>query len=423
MKEEFIHYLWEHQLFTPNLSTTNGEDLSVLKAGNHNLDSGPDFFNGRIRLGNTIWAGNIEIHTKSSDWFAHHHQDDPAYENIILHVVYTDDKPVFRKNGEPIPTLELKNNFDPLIYTKYCDFLKSDRWIACEHQVSGIGYFKLYAWLDSLMVERLNQKANLIEEELIKTGNNLQEVFYRKLARNFGFKTNSGVFELLATYLPLKLLAKHKDNLMQIEALLFGTAGMLDEKINDEYPRQLLHEYNFLSAKYDIQPIDKKLWKFMRMRPSNFPTIRISQFAQLIYRSSALLNKILETDKLSNVTNLLKVTTSDYWIDHFRFDKKSKLKTKTLGASSVNLIMINTIIPFLFVYGKLKHDDSLKQNAIGWLEQIKPETNSIIRNFSSLGLKPHNAMHSQALIQLKNQYCDSKRCLECRIGHELLKPT
>lgn len=423
MKEDFIHYLWKYQLLFPNLITTTGENLSVLKPGTYNTDSGPDFFNGRIRIGETTWAGNIEIHLKSSDWYSHRHENDPAYENIILHVVLHDDKPVPRKNGDLIQTLVLKDKFDPTIYSKYCAFLKSNKWIACENQIENVDYLKRMSWIDSLMVERLNQKAKLIEAELKKTNNDLQEVFYRKLARNFGFKTNSDAFELLATLLPIKVISKHKDDVTQIEALLFGTAGMLDSKFKDDYPCRLQKEYEFLSGKYSTKTIDKKLFKFMRMRPGNFATIRISQFAQLIHRSSALLSQILEIEKLSNATNLLEVTASDYWINHFRFDIKSESKIKTLGSSSINLIMINTIIPFLFVYGKLKHDEILQQKAISWLEKLKAENNSITRNFSRLGIKPSNAMHSQALIQLKNEYCTKKRCLECRIGHEILKPS
>lgn len=421
MKEDFIHYLWKYQLLFPHLKTTTGEKVSVLKPGTHNFDSGPDFFNGRIRIGDTIWAGNIEIHLKSSDWYSHRHQDDPAYENIILHVVLNNDKIVTRINNDQIPTLELKDKFDPAIYSRYYSFLNSDKWIACENQFTDVDYFKRMSWLDSLMVERLNQKAELVENELKNTGNDLQEVFYRKLARSFGFKTNSDTFELLAAQLPLKIIAKHKNDVKQIEALLFGIAGMLGKKFKDDYPTQLQKEYKFLSGKYSLKSIDKKLWKFMRLRPGNFPTIRISQFAQLIHRSSALLSQILETEKLSNATNLFKVTASDYWNNHFRFDVKSESKIKTLGSSSVNLIAINTIIPFLFVYGKLKHDEHLQQKAIDWLDQLKAENNSITRNFSKLGLKPSNAMQSQALLQLKNKYCDQKRCLECRIGHEILK--
>jgi len=422
MKEDFIHYLWKHQLFVPKLITTENNILEVLKPGVVNIDSGPDFFNARIRLSGTTWAGNIEIHVNSSDWFTHNHEIDPAYDNIILHVVYTDDKPVRRKNEELIPTLELKHFVEPAIYEKYYKFINSKKWIPCENQILEVDYFKRMSWYDNLLIERLTEKAAIIEEELIKTGNDLQEVFYRKLARNFGFKTNSLAFEILASKIPLKLLSKHKNELNQIEALLFGASGLLDKSFSDKYPNELLTEFSFLKEKYGIHSMDEKLWKFMRMRPSNFPTIRISQFSNLIYKSSALISRILESDKLSHVVNLLKVSASAYWTDHFRFEVKSESRKKLLGVASINLIVINTIVPYLFVYGKRSHDESLIQKAVNWLEQINSENNSITRQFSKIGIKPANAMQSQALIQLKNEYCSKKRCLECRIGHELLKP-
>lgn len=422
MKEDFIHYLWKHQLFVPKLKTTENNILEVLKPGLVNTDSGPDFFNARIRLADTIWAGNIEIHVNSSDWYAHSHQSDPAYDNIILHVVYADDKPVKRINGELIPTLELKHFVEPSIYIKYCEFINSKKWIPCENQILDVDYFKRMSWFDNLLIERLNKKATAIEDELSKTGNDLQEVFYRKLARNFGFKTNSLAFEILASKIPLKLLSKHKNELSQIEALLFGASGLLDKSLTGNYPSKLLKEYSFLKEKYGLVEMDKKLWKFMRMRPSNFPTIRISQFSNLVYKSSALISQILESEKLSHVKDLLKVSASDYWTDHFRFDVKSESRKKLLGKTSIHLIMINTIVPYLFVYGKRSHDEGLMQKAVNWLEQLNSENNTITRQFSKIGIKPSNAMQSQALIQLKNEYCNKKRCLECRIGHELLKP-
>jgi hypothetical protein len=421
MNEEFLHYLWKNKLIFSEVYTTSGGHLVILNTGQHNTDSGPDFFNGRIKLGETTWAGNIEIHINSSDWYIHHHQDDRAYDSIILHVVFNDDKPIKRTNGEAVPTLELKNNFDTSIYLRYRSFLESDRWIPCEHQIGRVGHFQQYAWLDNLMIERLDQKAGLIEQELKKTNNDLQEVFYRKLARNFGFRTNADTFESLASSLPLKILSKHKSNLLQIESLLYGQAGMLKRNYKDDYPNELKTEYLFLAGKYNLKAINNRSWKFMRMRPSNFPTIRISQFSQIIYKSSGLLNQILEAKKLTDVVNLFQTETSPYWEDHFRFDKKSPKKPKCLGLSSIHLLLINTIIPFLFVYGKVKHDDRLQQKAVDWLELIKAEQNSITRKFSAIGLKPKNAMHSQALLQLKMNYCDYKRCLECRIGHELLR--
>lgn len=421
MNEEFIHYLWKHQLFFPNQTTTTNEALSVVKSGEQNFDSGPDFFNGRIKLGNTIWAGNIEIHINASDWYTHKHQHDEAYDNIILHVVYNNDKIIHRKNGEVIPTLELKNKFDHRIFENYRNFLESGNWIPCERSIAQIGHFQQLSWFDSLMVERLNDKASTIEEELGKLNNDFQEVFYRKLARNFGFKTNGDAFEALASSLPLKVLVKHKTDLRQIEAMLYGQAGLLSSAFRDDYAKSLYDEYQFLAQKYNLNNISRRRWKFMRMRPSNFPTIRISQFSQVIYKSSGLINQILESTKLEDVIQLFTTETSSYWTTHFRFDKESPPKTKKIGLPSIRLLLINTVIPFLFVYSKVKQEESFRQKAIDWLEKLKAEDNTITRKFSGIGLKPVNAMQSQALLQLKLSYCDYKRCLECRFGYELIK--
>lgn len=420
MNEDFLIYLWTYQLIDLNLKTTDEEDVAVQKPGLRNTNSGPDFFNGKVKIGDTTWAGNIEIHIYSSDWHKHQHQLDPAYDNIILHVVYQDDKPVIRKNNEKIPTIELKGKFNDSILSEYKRFLASEKWIPCEDMFHQVSIFDKLAWLDKLMAERLEQKATSILEELQHSKLNFQEVFYRKLARNFGFHTNADTFERLAVSLLFKILSKHKSSLFQLETLLYGQAGFLEKQFKDEYPNQLRQEYVFLANKYSLMPIDKKLWKFMRLRPTNFPTIRISQFAQLLFKSSALISQILETSKLSSVTQLLKVGASEYWINHYRFDVQSPTRKKTLGAASINLIMINTVIPFLFVYGNIKNDPSLQNKALAWLEKLPPEQNNITRRFSELDLKPGNTMQSQALLQLKTHYCDQKRCLHCRIGHKLL---
>ena len=419
MNEEFLSYLWSNQLFTAD-KTASGENLSVLNPGQQNTDSGPDFFNAMIKIGDTTWAGNVEIHSRSSDWQKHQHENNPAYDNIILHVVFEDDKPVFRQNNERIPTLVLKNKFNESILQKYQAFISSSKWIACEDTIGNINHFDRLSWFDKLMAERLEQKAAQILKELANSNNDFHETFYRKLARNFGFNTNGDAFESLAASLPLKILAKYNNNLLQIEALLFGQAGLLNIKFAEQYPGQLYKEYLFLAEKHKLKPIDSKRWKFMRMHPANFPTIRISQFANIIFRSSGLLHKILETNKLTDVVALFKTQASPYWTAHFRFGKKTKPKIKSLGLSSINLLLINTIIPFTFVYGKQTASDDLMEKAVGWLEQIKSENNTIIRNFKDRGVNAQNAMQSQALIQLKNNYCDKKRCLECRIGYLLL---
>ena len=419
MNEEFLSYLWSNQLFIAD-KISSGEKLSILRTGQQNTDSGPDFFNAMVKIGETTWAGNIEIHVRSSDWYRHHHESDPAYDNIILHVVFEDDKPIYRNNGELIPTLVLNRKFNESIFTKYQAFIRSGKWIACEDSISKVNYFDRLSWFDKLMAERLEEKAAQVHSELSNSQNDFQEVFYRKLARNFGFKTNGDIFELLATSLPLRLLLKHNNNLLQIEALLFGQAGLLRMSFAEKYPEQLYKEYLFLAKKYNLSPIDAKPWKFMRMRPANFPTIRISQFANIIYRSSGLLHKILETEKLSDVVALFKIQASPYWTTHFRFGKETKPKVKELGIASIHLLLINTIIPFTFVYGKQTGSEVLMEKAVNWLEQIKAENNSITRHFKDRGIKANNAMQSQALIQLKNNYCDKKRCLECRIGYLLL---
>ncbi len=419
MNEEFLNYLWANQLFKVD-KTTEGEDFSVLNPGQRNKDSGPDFFNARIRIGDTSWAGNVEIHIHSSDWFRHRHDKNSSYDNIILHVLFEDDKPVRRKNNEIIPTIVLANKFDEHIFKMYDAFVRSTKWIACEDSISSTNHFDRLAWFDTLMAERLEEKTQAVQKELDISENDFHEVFYRKLARNFGFNTNADVFESLATSLPLRILAKHNNNLVQIEALLYGQAGLLSTKYTENYPEQLYKEYLFLSEKYNLKPIDSKRWKFMRMRPANFPTIRISQFANIIHRSSGLLHKMLETEKLTNVVALFKTQASTYWTSHFRFGKKTSSKPKELGASSINLLLINTIIPFTFVYGKQTASDALMEKSIHWLEEIKAENNSIIRNFKARGIQAQNAMQSQALIQLKHNYCDKKRCLDCRIGYLLL---
>jgi hypothetical protein len=420
IKEDFLIYLWLNQLINPNIQTTDGEDIIVLNKGQRNTDSGPDFVHAKIKIGETTWAGNIEIHVKSSDWHKHKHQNDPVYDNIILHVVYQNDKKITRANNETIPVLELESFFDKKIIDRYLSFIDSGKWIPCENLITKVNHFEKLMWFDTLMTERLEQKTDKIIVDLETTNNDLQETFYHKLAEIFGFRTNAYPFEQLAASLPLKLLAKHASEKLQIEALLFGQAGMLENSYQDEYPALLQKEYKFLADKYHLQPIDKKLWKLMRMRPANFPTIRISEFATIIFQLSANFNQLLEAKKMNDVVLLLKSETNSYWNNHFQFDKKVAFRKKKLGNSSINLVLINAVIPFLFVYGKIKGSQEIQDRAIQWLEKIKAENNVIIRKFVSLGIKPENAMHSQALLQLKKEYCDKKRCLDCRIGHFLL---
>jgi len=433
MTEEFLWHIWKFRLFdNSDLKTTDGESIQILKVGEHNSDSGPDFFNARIKIGGTEWAGNVEIHTNASDWHKHKHTTDKAYDNIILHVVHEADETISRKSGEEIPTLELKDKIPQNIYGKYLQFKSSKDWIPCEKQIASVDKFTLNNWLDRLLVERLERKSKVITDSLKQNKNNWEETFYQMLARNFGQKINSEPFELLAKALPVSVLAKHKNNLLQIESLLFGTAGMLSPsptlpqgkgagKQHDEYFIELQKEYKFLKSKFKLKPIDSSLWKFMRLHPPNFPTIRISQFANLIYKSSHLLSRILETSSVKQIISLLETETSEYWQIHYRFDKQSPKRTKKLGSDSINTIIINSIIPFLFVYGKEKGQEKFCDNALSFLEKLSPENNSIISKWKSIGVPAKSSYETQALLQLKNEYCSKKRCLECGVGNALLK--
>jgi len=422
MTEEFLHHVWKFRLFDQlQLTTTNNEPVEIVKVGEHNLDAGPDFFNAKIKVGTTVWAGNVEVHINSSDWKKHNHQNDKAYDNIVLHVVYNADKPLYRVSGELIPTIEIKDKIDKKLYQNYLNFKSNQDWIPCEKTISTVPRLIVNSTIDRLLLERLERKSKSVKDSLALNNNNWEETFYQLLARNFGFKTNAEPFELLAKSLPSVVLAKHKTSLLQIEALLFGQAGFLNQDYSDKYVQQLQNEYSFLTKKFKLKSMDKHLWKFLRMRPHNFPTIRIAQFAYLIYNSSHLFSKIISTEKYSDLNKLMDTTVSEYWQSHFNFDKSSTKRTKQLGTDSFNNILINTVVPFLFVYGKQKDEEKYVERALKFLEQTKGEMNSIITKWKSLEIPVNTAYSTQALLQLKNEYCNHKKCLNCSIGNYLIK--
>lgn len=418
--ERFMEYIWQFKFFGTAIKTQEGVPLTVLHPGIKNHDSGPDFFNAKIRIGKTLWAGNVEIHVKSSDWYLHGHHNDSSFDNIILHVVHQNDTPVKRKNDEVIPTLELKDKIDPELIEKYKNLLGSLKWIPCQGLLGELPFYLLTSYFDALMIERLENRAQKIEMELEATGNNFHEVFYRNFLTAFGFKINNVAFELLAKSLPVNLLTKHTDNPTQLEALLFGQAGMLKTIYTEEYPKSLQREYNFLKTKYNLEPVDNKIWKFMRSRPQNFPSVRIAQFANIMVNTDGNLASMLRITNIKNLESLLTAGVSEYWTSHYRLGTPSAKRQKRLGRSSVDLLLINSVIPFMFVYAKHQNDINLQRSALDWLENIRPENNVIIRRFASLGILASSATQSQALLQLKANYCDNKKCLECRIGHYLL---
>jgi len=402
------------------LHSSLGEKIQIIKTGDHNHDAGPDFLNARIKVGETEWAGNVEIHVGSSEWNEHHHQHDSGYNNVILHVVYENDAEVFHQDGRPVPTLEVKKLFDQKIYESYQSLMQSAAWIPCENQIRRVNSLTISQWLHRLMIERLEEKVQPIILSLEENQNNWEETFYQSIAAAFGAKVNAEPFRLLARSLPVKILAKHKSSLFQLEALLFGVAGFLDEKFSDEYPNKLKKEFDFLKKRHQLPPIKKHIWKFLRLRPANFPTIRIAQFAQLVYNSIHLLSKIVESGNAKSLFQLFDCETSEYWLDHYRFDKISAKKKKRLGEDAIELILINTVAPFLFVYGKLHDDENLVSRTLKLLEEIPAEKNNIISHWKQTGVETKSAFDSQALLQLKNVYCKNFRCLECAIGHKIL---
>ena len=422
MNEDFLHYIWKYRIFDSKvLTTTSGDVLEIIKPGEHNTNGGPDFLNARIKIGETIWAGNVEIHLNSSDWERHNHHKDKAYDNIILHVVHDNDKCILRSNKEPIPVFELNELVPHNIFSKYKDIINSKHWIPCQGLIRQADSLIVATWMDRLLVERLEQKSEAVNQTLHLLKNNWEHAFYIHTARNFGFKLNSTPFEMLAKSTPLQHLSKHKNNLIQLEAMLFGQAGLLGKNIHESYPSLLQQEYTVLKQKFNFSPISGHLWKFLRLQPSGFPTIRIAQFASLINKSSHLFSKILEAKKIHEIEILFDSECSEYWQTHYVFGKASPKRSKKLGKAAIDNIIVNTIVPFLFIYGIKKKEDKFKERAIRFLEQLEGEKNSVITKWKLLGIPVKTASNTQALLELKNNYCNNKKCLNCGIGNFLLR--
>lgn len=422
MTETFLFHTWQCRLFNNNnLFTPEGEPVQVIHPGILNHDAGPDFMNSRIRIGDTLWAGNVEIHIKSSDWNKHDHQNDRSYANIILHVVYDSDEVIKRPDGSVIPVLVLKDRINEKAWENYQFLLSNKQWIPCASQLHAIPDVVSAMQINRMLTERLERKTGLILDDLKINHQNWEESFYHHLARNFGFKTNAIPFELLAKALPQNVLNRHKASISQTEALLFGTAGFLNDDFNEAYPIRLKEEFAFLKIKFNIKSIDNHLWKFLRLRPANFPTIRIAQFCSLVIKRAHLFSIILETEGFKEIQDLLKVDVSPYWKSHFTFKDSSVISNKPLGISSTQNIIINTVVPFLFVYGTQKGIPAYRERALNFLEQLPPENNYLITAWRKHGLPAQSALQSQGLIELKNNYCDLKKCLSCGIGNKVLR--
>ena len=417
MTEQLLQFIWQFQYFnTGDLKTTAGEPLLILQPGIHNTNQGPDFLNAKITCGETFLAGSIEVHINSSEWQDHGHSADKNYDNVVLHVVWRNNK----ETGMHFPTLELYNRVSNLLLEKYANLLQAKSFIPCEEQIRTVDEITITLWKERMLIERLQEKAAYAETLLQKNNHHWEEVFWQLLAKNFGIKINSDAFEAIAASVPLNILAKHKNQIHQLEALLMGQAGLLNKNFTDEYPLMLQNEYGFLKKKYSLPDIHFPV-HFLRMRPANFPTLRLSQLAALIQQSNHLFSFIKDAENLKETEAKFNVAANDYWHYHYVFDEESGFRKKLLGRQMVQNIILNTVIPVLYAYGWYNNIEAYKTKALRWAEQLAPEKNNITLGFEKLGVANKSAYESQALIQLKNKYCNKLRCLECAIGNKILK--
>lgn len=428
--EQLLHYVWKHKLFPlTELSTTQGRRVEVIDPGLHNSNAGPDFFNAKVKINGMLWVGNIEIHDKASDWVLHGHDKDERYDNVILHVCGCVDAEVMNSKGEYLTQMVL--SVPDSVINNYKELLSVDQYPPCYQIIPSLARLTVHAWMSALQTERLSQKTEAIEERVKRCNGDWENAYFVTLARNFGFGINGDAFEEWALHIPLHAVGHHRDDLFQIEAIFMGQAGLLEldtiperyqkDALNDGYFAKLRKEYQYLAHKFGLKPMDYKLWRFLRLRPQNFPHIRISQLAYLYHQRRASLSQLLETYSVKDAKEVLATAVTPYWETHYTFGSTSVRNDKNLSPFSLNLLCINTVVPILFAYGRHRGEEKYCDRAFDFLEQLKPENNHIIRLWQQCGLVVENAGDSQALIQLKKEYCDKKECLRCRFGYEYLK--
>jgi Protein of unknown function (DUF2851) len=417
MTEKLLQFIWQFQYFNKkHLTTHEGEPLEIILPGQFNSNQGPDFLGGRVRIGNTILVGNIELHLNEADWARHSHDKDPNYRNIILHVLWEPPEQVQLS----IPTISLKGRVSRILLERYADLMHSRAFVPCAdnlYHVTGLTWIK---WKERLLAERLLRKSELVKQYLVQSNGHWEEVFWWMLSRNFGIPINADAFEAMAQSLPLITLSRHRNHIHQLEALLLGQAGLLNKKPADDHTCMLAREYRFYKKKYRLEPIHQQV-HFLRMRPGNFPTVRIAQLAMLLHTTTALFSQAKEMDQVSQLYDLLHVTASEYWDTHYLLSEEAVLKKKALGSQMIENIIINTIAPVLFTYGHVRNEEQYKDRALDLLSQLAPEKNAITNQWTEAGVQNLHAWDSQALIELKKEYCDERRCLECAIGNSLLK--
>ena len=421
MTEAFLHYLWQHRLFdNTNLRSDDGCPVEIVKPGHLNTDAGPDFFNAQLRIDGMLWSGNVEIHIHASDWRRHNHHNDPSYDSCILHVVYVNDTSTLRMDGTRIPAIELKNRFQAGLWDNYLKLIGTHGWVSCQQRLNEISDQTKNLVFDRMIAERMEEKCKMILISLKGNKDDWEECFYQYLSRNFGFQLNAMPFEMLARSLPLKYIRKEGDFRENIEALLFGQAGMLNNSSEDEYEKKLAIIYSHLAKKYSLKNIPFSAWKFLRLRPVNFPAVRIAQLSAILWKSTYLFELFSEAGSLNKISAMLSAKPSDYWNTHYHFGKAAGYKEKKIGETSVNNILINTCIPFLYAFGKYNGNRQLSENAIVMLKELAAEENHLISKWKETGMKASSAYDSQALLQLKIVHCSEKKCLTCIIGNQLI---
>lgn len=428
--EQLLHYVWRHKMFPlQEMHTTDGKLVEVIDPGLHNRNAGPDFFNAKVKIDGTLWVGNVEIHDRSHDWYVHGHDHDSAYNNVVLHVAGVVDDNIITSDGKFLPQLQL--DVPKEINDHYKELLETDQYPPCYKIIPDLTKLTIHSWMSALQTERLEQKTEAIKARVDRNNGSWEDGYFTTLARNYGFGINGDAFEMWANTLPLKAVDHHRDDVFQIEAIFMGQAGLLElntipsqyqrDALNEGYFAKLRNEYQYLAHKFSMKPMDATMWRFLRLRPQNFPHIRISQLANLYYSRRAGLSSLVECTTIEQLKAVLATSVTPYWETHYTFGSTSCRNDKNLSPASLNLLMINTAIPMLFAYGKHKSDEALCDRAFDLLEQLKAENNHITRLWQQCGLTAQNAGDSQALIQLKKEYCDKKDCLRCRIGFEYLK--
>lgn len=428
--EQLLHYTWKLKLFPlKELRTLDGQLVEVIDPGKLNHDAGPDFMNAKIWIGGTMWAGNVEIHDKSSDWYVHGHDKNSDYDNVILHVAKEIDTEVMKSNGQYVPQLQL--DVPEHVQAHYDELRHTEEYPACYKVIPDLPSLTVHSWMAALQTERLERKTRDICHRVELCNGSWEDAYFMTLARNYGFGINGDAFELWAQNIPLHAVAHHRDDLFQIEAIFMGQAGLLEldavpaccqqEALADGYLARLRNEYRYLAHKFSMKPMDFKMWRFLRLRPQNFPHIRISQLANLYYQQKAGLSQLIECETIDELKMVLSSRVTPYWETHYTFGSASGKNEKRLSPGSVNLLMINTAIPMLFAYGRHVSKEVLCDKAFDFLDQLKAENNHIIRMWQQVGLPVKSSGDSQALIQLKKEYCDKNDCLRCRFGYEYLK--